>query len=160
MKRIIASIWIVFGLTNNASAQDTTNSGLMSNIGVVEVASLPSSQHIGFYLYAGISKQINTNNITFIPSLSLELSPEIKCWGLVASITADVQVSDLLGIDAQIMLVHDQPAWHFDQATFSAGPGIGFSLYLGSITISPNLSALYGLNSSGWVLVPACNISF
>ncbi len=163
MKKIIVTLFALSAvLVSTAMSQDSTGaSDLLVNVGTVELLALPHAEHVGTYVYGGVARPIVVGeSVTLLPSLSVEWSPELGHWGLVAAATVDVLVSQTVGLDAQVLLVHDQPAWQFGEAAFFAGPGVGISLYLGAITLSPSVNAFYGLSDGSWSLVPVFNVSW
>lgn len=159
-KTIIVIIVLCVVIYNAAVAQDSTHN-ILTCVGTVETLSLPQSTHIGLYLYGGVATTVAiSQTVTLLPSMSVEWSPELGRWGFVATGTMDALVSKTLGLDVQILLVHDQPAWQFGEAMFYAGPGAGLSIYFGSSTISPSVNVLYGLSDGSWSLTPALNVSW
>ncbi len=127
--------------------------------GFVEVIGLPGRQHIGFYPYLGFSLAFPLPKVTLIPELTVEASPDAARWGFVATLVADFQVHQRLGIDVDVTLLHDQPRGDFGAAEFLLGAGVGFSVFVGTWTISPYVNVFRDLSVAGWALVPGLNLA-
>ena len=129
------------------------------NTGFVEVVGLPGRQHIGFYPYLGVSLAFPLPKVTLIPELTVEASPDSARWGFVATLVADFQVQRRLGLDLDVTLLHDQPGGDFGAAEFLLGAGAGFSVFVGTRTISPYVNVFRDLSVAGWALVPGLNLA-
>lgn len=130
---------------------------LAGNLGAIEVVGVPDGTHLGVYPYAGASLVIPGKDVTLIPGLSIEWSPDESRWGFVATGTADIALTPRLGFDINVSLIHDQAGTSFGDALFFLGAGPGVSIFVGRYTFSPYISLFKGLNVSGWALVPGCN---
>lgn len=128
-----------------------------ANAGLLEVVALPGPTHAGLYPNVGVSALVPWKKLMLIPSLSVEWAPENSHAGLVFVFDADYALNDLVGLDAQVLLLHDQPGLKFDQSAFFAGVGVGCSFFLGSITLSPFLDVTTQLGAGGLALVPGAN---
>lgn len=162
MKKAIVLFTLVVVFSATTMGQDSTSvSSILVNVGTVELLTMPHLEHIGTYVYVGISWPIPISKVTtLLPGLSVEFSPELGNWGVVAAVAVDVMVSRSVGLDAQLLVVHDQPALRFNQVMFFIGPGVGVSLYLGSIVVSPSVNTFYGLSDGSWSLAPSINVSW
>ncbi|HEX6835712.1 MAG TPA: hypothetical protein VF334_04025 [Polyangia bacterium] len=129
------------------------------NTGFVEVIGLPERQHIGFYPYLGVSLAFPLRRVTLVPELTVEASPDSARWGFVATLVADFQVQRRLGLDLDVTLLHDQPGGDFGAAEFLLGAGVGFSVFVGTWTISPYVNVFRDLSVAGWALVPGLNLA-
>jgi len=127
--------------------------------GFVEVVGLPERQHIGFYPYLGVSLVFPLPKVTLVPELTVEASPDSARWGFVATLVADFQVHSRLGLDVDVTLLHDQPGGDFGAAEFLLGAGVGFSVFVGTWTISPYVNVFRDLSVAGWALVPGLNLA-
>ncbi|MBI5077040.1 hypothetical protein HZB94_01525 [Candidatus Falkowbacteria bacterium] len=138
-----------------AGAQD-----LAVNAGAIEVMAIPDEIHLGAYPYLGGSLVIPTKEVTLVPGLSVEWSPEFNRWGFVANLVLDRPLNDRIGLDLNLALTHDQEGNKWDEAVFLLGFGPGASIFLGQWTISPSFCFFRGLNVPGWTFVPGVNISY
>ncbi|MDB4970162.1 MAG: hypothetical protein JWN44_5851 [Myxococcales bacterium] len=129
------------------------------NAGAVEVITVPARQHAGFYPYLGFSLVFPTRKMTLIPGLSVEAAPESGRWGFVWSLVADFAVHDRVGLDVDVVLIHDQPGADVGAAEFLLGAGVGFSVFWGKWTISPYVNVFRDLSVDGWALVPGLNFA-
>ncbi len=130
---------------------------LAANVGAIEVVGVPDGDHLGVYPYVGGSYVIPGDDVTWIPALSIEWSPDQSRWGFVATGTADIALSPRLGFDINVALIHDQSGTAFGDALFFLGAGPGVSIFLGRYTVSPYVSVFKALNDSGWSVVPGVN---
>ena len=130
---------------------------LAANLGVIEVVGEPGTEHLGVYPYVGASLVIPGKDVTLIPALSIEWSPDQSRWGFVASGTADIALTPRVGFDINVSLIHDQSGAEFGDAIFLLGGGPGLSIFAGRYTVSPYVSVFKGLNASGWAIVPGIN---
>lgn len=112
------------------------------------------------YPYVGVSLAIPVGGFLLIPSLSVEWSPELGAWGLVAVVTLDVPLRDGFGLDLSVNFVHDQVELHWRDAAFFAGAGLGISWSSAAWTISPFMTVLHGLNVPGWYVTPGITVSY
>ena len=132
---------------------------LAANVGAIEVVGVPDVTHLGVYPYVGASLVIPGKDVTLIPGLSIEWSPDQARWGFVASGTGDIALTPHLGFDVNVSVIHDQAGAGFGDAIFLVGAGPGVSIFIGKYTVSPYVSLFKGLNVSGWALVPGVNAS-
>ena len=130
---------------------------LAANVGAIEVVGVPDVTHLGVYPYVGASLVIPGEDVTWIPALAIEWSPDESRWGFVATGTADIALSPRLGFDINVSLIHDQAGTDFGDAIFLVGAGPGVSIFAGRYTFSPYVSLFKGLDVSGWSLVPGFN---
>jgi len=96
-------------------------------------------------------------DVTWIPALAIEWSPDESRWGFVATGTADIALSPRLGFDINVSVIHDQAGTNFGDAIFLVGAGPGVSIFVGRYTFSPYVSLFKGIDVSGWSLVPGFN---
>jgi hypothetical protein len=129
------------------------------NAGAVEVVGIPERRHLGFYPYLGLSLAFPLPKVTLIPELSVEASADSARWGFVASLVADFAVHRRLGLDVDVTVLHDQSGADFRAAEFFLGAGVGFSLFVGTWTISPYVNVFRDLSVAGWALVPGINLA-
>ena len=129
------------------------------NTGFVEVVLIPERAHFGFYPYLGLSLAFPLPRVTLIPELSIEASPDAGRWGFVATLVADFAVHRRLGLDVDVTILHDQPGGDFGAAEFLLGVGGGFSVFVGSWTISPYVNVFRDLSVAGWAVVPGLNLA-
>lgn len=129
------------------------------NVGAIEVLALPGPVHAGVYPALGVSLAFATEHVVWIPSLSLEWSPEFGRGGLVASVVADFPLSSQLGLDVSLTLIHDQPGFEVRRSDLFLGLGGGCSVFLGKWTLSPFVGLFYGLTTPGWSVVPGLNLA-
>ena len=127
--------------------------------GFVEVVVIPERQHLGFYPYLGVSLAFTLPKVTLIPELTIEGSPDAGRWGFVATLVADFAVHRYVGIDVDVTLLHDQPGGDFGAAEFLLGAGGGFSVFLGTWTLSPYVNVFRDLSVAGWAVVPGLNLA-
>ena len=130
---------------------------LAANLGVIEVVGEPGTEHLGVYPYVGASYVIPGKDVTLIPGLSIEWSPDQSRWGFVASGTADIALTPRVGFDINVSVIHDQSGAEFGDAIFLVGGGPGLSIVAGRYTVSPYVSVFKGINASGWAIVPGVN---
>jgi len=130
---------------------------LAVNVGAIEVVGVPDGTHLGVYPSVGASLVLPGDDVTLIPGLSIEWSPDQARWGFVASGTADIALTPRLGFDINVSLIHDQAGSGFGDSIFLVGAGPGVSIFAGRYTFSPYVSLFKGLNVSGWSLVPGFN---
>jgi len=132
---------------------------LAANIGAIEVVGVPDGTHLGVYPYLGGSYVIPGDDVTIVPALSVEWSPDQSRWGFVASGTGDIALSPRLGFDINVALIHDQSGASFGEADLFIGAGPGLSIFLGRYTVSPYVNVFKGITVSGWSVVPGVNAS-
>ncbi|MCU1278355.1 MAG: hypothetical protein JWM53_1901 [bacterium] len=130
------------------------------NAGAVEVVGIPARNHLGLYPYLGVSLAFVLPQVTLIPELTVEASPDSARWGFVLTLVADFVVHKRLGLDVDITILHDQPGAEFGAAEFFLGVGGGFSVFLGRWTVSPYVNVFRDLSVPGWALVPGINLAF
>ena len=129
------------------------------NTGAVEVVSIPARRHLGFYPYLGLSLAFPLPRVTLIPELTVEASADSARWGFVLSLVADFAVHRRLGLDVDVTILHDQTGADFGSAEFFLGAGVGFSVFVGTWTISPYVNVFRDLSVAGWALVPGINLA-
>jgi len=132
---------------------------LVANIGATEVVGVPDATHLGIYPYLGASLVIPGpgKDVTLIPGLSIEWSPDQSRWGFVANGTADFALTPRVGVDLNVTLLHDQAGTDFGDSIFLLGAGPGVSIFAGRYSLSAYVSLFKGLNISGWSLSPGIN---
>lgn len=130
---------------------------LAANIGVIEVVGVPETSHLGIYPYVGVSYVIPGEDITLIPALAIEWSPDESRWGFVLTGTGDIALTPRLGFDINVSVIHDQSGTDFGDAIYLVGAGPGISIFAGRYTFSSYVSVFKGINVSGWSLVPGFN---
>jgi hypothetical protein len=130
------------------------------NAGALEVVVLPGPVHGGLYPYLGLSAAFPLKGVTLIPSLSVEVAPENWHWGLVAILTADFALSEKLGLDVNVALIHDQPGFRWLESVFYVGGGAGVSFFLGKWTVSPFVNVFATFGASGASVVPGVNVAY
>lgn len=131
-----------------------------ANVGAIEVVALPGTVHVGAYPYAGLSLVLPTKQLTFVPGLAVEWSPELKHWGFVETLAIDRRVSTHLGIDLNLGLIHDQAGLKWKEAIYFAGAGPGCTVFLGDWAISFSAVFFRKLDAPVWALVPGVNLSY
>jgi len=129
------------------------------NSGAVEVVGIPERHHIGFYPYLGLSLVFPLAKVTLVPELAVEASADSARWGFVLSLVADFAVHRRLGLDVDVTIIHDQPGGDFGAAEFLLGAGVGFSLFIGTWTLSPYVNLFRDVSVAGWALVPGINVA-
>lgn len=127
--------------------------------GAVEVVSIPQRRHLGLYPYLGLSLAFALPNVTLVPQLAVEASADSARWGFVASLVVDLPVHRRLGLDVDVTLLHDQSGADFGAAEVLLGAGVGFSVFVGTWTISPYVNLFRDLSVAGWALVPGINLA-
>jgi hypothetical protein len=130
------------------------------NAGALEVVALPGPVHGGFYPYLGMSLAIPVQGVTLIPSLSIEFAPENSHWGLVGILTADIALTEKLGLDFDVALIHDQPGFKNLEAVLYVGGGAGVSFFIGKWTLSPYVNVFTAFGAGGFSIVPGFNAAF
>jgi hypothetical protein len=130
------------------------------NASVIEVRALPGGTHVGTYPGVGVSAAFSFDRLTVIPQLGVEYDFANKRAGFVPLVTLDYSIiPDRVGLDLGLILIHDQDRLDFSTSQFYAGPGIGFSVFLGRFTVSPFCNLFRGLNTHDWSLVPGLNLA-
>jgi len=132
---------------------------LAANLGAIEVVGVPDGTHLGVYPYIGGSYVIPGDDVTMIPGLSIEWSPDQSRWGFVATGTGDIALSPRVGFDINVAVIHDQSGASFGDADFFIGAGPGLSIFIDRYTVSPYVSVFKGITVSGWSIVPGVNAS-
>jgi hypothetical protein len=148
-------VLLVLACAGEARAFDVT-----VGAGATELLALDPLQHVAVYPAVGVSLVQPFEHVTLIPSLSVEYAPETGYWGLVLALVADFPVSDRVGLDVNVTLLHDQPGAKFSEAGYYIGAGVGCSVFLGKWTVSPLVDVFRGLNVPGWSLVPGVNVAY
>lgn len=128
-----------------------------ANVGVIEVATFPDAGHVGAYPYAGVSLVLPTEQLTFVPGLAVEWSPELKHWGFVGTLAIDRKVTKRLGIDFNLALIHDQAGLKWGEAIYFAGAGPGCTVFFGDWGLSSSAVFFRQLDTIAWALVPGIN---
>ncbi len=129
------------------------------NAGALEVVAFPPPAHAGLYPNLGVSVALPGPDVTWIVALSFEWSFDQGRGGLVLVGTADFPLSERVGLDLNLALIHDQPGVKFDHADFYVGGGPGLSFFFGKWTVSPYLSIFAGLVTPGASFVPGVNLA-
>jgi hypothetical protein len=130
------------------------------NAGALEVVLLPPA-HGGFYPYLGVSLTVApVERFSLTTSLSFEWCFEFGRGGLVLGVAGDYLVAEHVGIDLNVVLIHDQAGLDFATSELFLGVGPGVSFFLGRWIISPSVGLFGGLRTPGWSLVPALNVAF
>jgi hypothetical protein len=129
------------------------------NTGFVEVVLIPERAHLGLYPYIGVSLAFVLPKVTLIPELTVEASPDAGRWGFVATLVADFAVHRRIGLDVDVTILHDQPGGDFGAAEFLVGAGGGFSIFVGTWTLSPYVNVFRDLSVPGWAVVPGLNLA-
>jgi|KBSMisStaDraftv2_1062788.scaffolds.fasta_scaffold1192939_1 hypothetical protein len=145
---------VLVGASTTAHAAD-----FAVNTGFVEVVIIPEREHLGFYPYLGVSLAFPLPKLTLIPELTVEASPDARRWGFVATLVADFAVHRCIGLDVDVTLLHDQPGGDFGAAEFLVGVGGGFSIFVGTWTLSPFVNVFRDLSVPGWAVVPGLNLA-
>ena len=127
--------------------------------GAVEAVGLPERRHIGFYPYLGLSLVFPLGRLTLIPELAVEASADAARWGFVLTLVADLAVQRHLGLDVDLTILHDQSGADFGAAELLLGAGVGFSVFVGTWTLSPYVNVFRDVSVAGWALVPGINLA-
>jgi hypothetical protein len=131
------------------------------DVGALEVVLVPSGTHAGFYPYVGAGLAVPlSDRLTFLASLALEVSFELRRGGLVLVTTLDWRATSRLGVDLNVVLIHDQPGLRFVAAEFFVGAGPGVSVFFGHWALSPFVNLFTGLITPGLSVVPGVNVSY
>jgi hypothetical protein len=154
-----ASAAVLVGLALWCASAPARGADFAVNTGFVEVVLIPEREHFGFYPYLGLSLAFALPRVTLIPELSIEGSPDAGRWGFVATLVADFAVHRRLGLDVDVTLLHDQPGGDFAAAELLLGFGGGFSVFVGTWTISPYVNVFRDLSVAGWAVVPGLNLA-
>ena len=127
------------------------------NLGFIEAVT-EHGAHIGAYPSVGVSLAFPLRHVTLIPSLSLEAA-DTGHWGFVGSFVTDFPVTDWLGLDLDVTLIHDQPGGDFDHAELLVGAGVGCSFFFGKTALSPFVNVFRDVTVAGWAIVPGVNLA-
>lgn len=129
------------------------------NVGALEVVLLPPA-HGGFYPYVGGFVAVPVvEKVTFLASLSVEWSFDQQRGGLVLVLTCDYALSERVGLDLNVALIHDQPGLRFLESQFFLGAGPGVTFFFGKWAVSPFVSFFGGLSAPGLSVVPGVNVA-
>ena len=128
------------------------------NLGVIDVVALPDPAHVGLYGYAAGSVAFTAGRLSVIPSIGWEGS-SAGAWGFVGAVVLDVAVGPVLGLDAAVTFIHDQVGADWENALFLLGGGLGVTLLVDGLAVSPSVNVFRGLNAPVWSLVPALNLA-
>src|SRR4051812_38356268 len=150
----VAMALVLVGASAPARAYD-----FAVNTGFVEVVLIPERAHLGLYPYIGLSLAFVLPRVTLIPELTVEASPDAGRWGFVATLVADFAVHRRIGLDVDVTILHDQPGGDFGAAEFLVGAGGGFSIFVGTWTLSPYVNVFRDLSVAGWAVVPGLNLA-
>jgi hypothetical protein len=151
MRALLIALALV--LSARAEAMDVA-----LNLGFIEAVAAPGGAHIGAYPSVGVSLAFPLKHVTLIPSLSVEVA-ETGHWGFVGSFVTDFPVTDWLGLDLDVTLIHDQPGGDFDHAELLVGAGLGCSFFFGKNALSPFVNVFRDVTVSGWAIVPGLNLA-
>lgn len=130
------------------------------NVGATEVVAAPDVEHVGVYPYVAGSLAFPLSVGVLIPSLGVEMSPELSRWGFVAVVTFDVPMTPRIGLDVLVSAIHDQDGGDWGGSAFLAGGGLGMSFVVDRFVVSPSISLFGGLNTPGWSVVPGLNLAY
>jgi hypothetical protein len=130
------------------------------DVGAIEVIGTSHGNHYGVYPYVGVSLVAPAGPITLLPTVSVEWSPEFDRWGFVGALIGDYALTDRLGVDGMLVLLHDQAGTDWDEAAFYLGVGAGVSVFVGKLTISPSLGLYRALDVDAWTFVPGLNAAW
>ena len=158
MKKIACLALLLF-------AQPAVAADVAVNAGTLQVLSLPDSDDLGLYGYVGGSLIDPLNDdLTLIYGLSVEFAPDIEGdahWGFVGTFIGSYAIGAASTLDGIVTVIHDQVGGEFGDAVFFGGLGIGYTHLLGKFSISPSVSAYYGLgNDLGASYGPLLNIAY
>jgi hypothetical protein len=143
----------------STAASSAAAADLAANAGVFELVALDGPEHVGVYTYVAGSLVVPTDAVTIVPGLGIEWSPDLGAWGFFSSLVADFPVGESLGVDAILLVIHDQLGDDFAGAAFYAGLGGGVSWILGRWAVSPSLVVYHGLDVDGWTGSLGVNVS-
>ena len=152
------TLWLVLSLLLGSTAFAAP--ALAPNVGLVDVQALPGPVQLGLYGYVGASATIPAGDVTLVPELLVEWAPSAERWGFVGVLTADYALSQDVGVDGILALAHDQGGTDWGNAVFSAGPGIGFSFFVGDWIASPFAIFYRTLYGPGWSWTPGINVGY
>lgn len=152
--------WFLFACMFLFSMRLFAAPSVAPNVGLVDVQVLPGPVRLGLYGYVGASTVVDAGELTLVPELLVEWSPEAERWGFVGVLTGDYLLSQDMGVDVILALAHDQSGTDWGEAVFSAGPGIGYSFFLGDWIVSPFAIFYKTLNGPGWSWTPGLNVGY
>lgn len=129
--------------------------------GVSEVATVPDLEHAGVYLFSCVTLPLEAGPVWIIPGVGAEYSPDLERGGATASLTVERAgvIGDNVAADLILSFIHDQGS-SWSGATFSYGLGVGLSITLGSLALSPSLYAYRTIDYDGWTAAPTLTLSF
>jgi hypothetical protein len=136
--------------------------GLWLSVGGSEVVTVPDVEHAGFYATASVMLSVETGPVWLIPSLGVEVSPDLGNGGATASLTVEraALFGERVAGDVILSLIHDQHALEWDGATLSYGVGAGVSITVGSVVLSPALYVYRTVDVDGWTAAPTVTLAF
>jgi hypothetical protein len=131
------------------------------NLGASEILLLPDVEHYAVYGYVAVTLPINVEwqELYVIPGLGFEIAPEVERGGFTGYLTLERALSPRVAGDLLLVVVHDQERLDGDSAVFSFGVGLGVSIALGELSLSPSISAYRPFDASDWSLAPTMNVS-
>jgi hypothetical protein len=131
------------------------------NLGASEVLVIPDVAHYAVYGYVAVTLpfDMHWHGVYLIPGLGFELAPEVGHGGLVGYLTAERSLSASVAGDLILTVTHDQPGLAFEEATFAVGVGLGVSIALGSVVLSPSTSVYRSIDAPAWSLAPTLNLA-
>ena len=132
------------------------------NLGASEVRTLPGGEHYGVYAYVAVTFpfDVHAQELYLIPGFGFELTPEHERGGLVGYLTLERVLSARVAGDLILTLVHDQHRLDWDDAVFSLGVGLGVSVTVGKLVLSPSCSVYRTIGSPDWSVAPVLNVAF
>ncbi len=153
---LLALAFTSFAFQRRARADDA-----WINLGVSEIVVIPDPQHYAIYGYVAITLPValEWQQLYLIPGLGFEYAPEVERGGLVGYLTLERSLSEKVAGDFVVTLAHDQPGLSLDEAVYSLGVGLGVSITLGSVVLSPSLSVYRVVDAPSWSLAPTLNLS-
>lgn len=137
------------------------------NLGAFGVFLLPSGDPALGYGTAGISLLVPApfhERISFIPAAGIEIAPRAGNWGLYGSVTTDYLLTDRLGLDLTVTVIHDWDPLLMESrgrghtGYLAVGPGLSVLLKTG-VAVSPYLAVSANLEGLGWGLNPGLNLA-
>jgi hypothetical protein len=152
--------WVV-GLGVSLLATEARAGDVWLGLGVSEVATIPDVEHAGVYAFGCVTLPLEAGPVWIIPGLGAEYSPDLERGGATASLTVERTgvIGENVAADLIASFIHDQGG-SWSGATFSYGLGVGASITIGSIVVSPALYAYRTIDYDGWTAAPTLTVSF
>ena len=111
--------------------------GASVGLGEYAVLGQPTAAHAGLYPCWGLYASFRVHErLSIVPPIAVEGAPETGQWGFIPSLTLDVPVHNRVGVDAIVMLMHNQTGNDWARAEVLLGLGPGISVYLGDWSIA------------------------